>query len=121
MHQHPASARGHAAPERHSYPDDHWNTDSLTDGYTHVDADANRSTIVLCSMVCVTQRAVEPTPQRGAPCGVVDFFDFPLAAPEGDGAGARWSFGRYSERYSGIHAGEDWVYDSGRQPGAPRV
>ena len=65
------------------------------------------------------QRAVEPTPQRGAPCGVVDFFDFPLAAPEGDGAGARWSFGRYSERYSGIHAGEDWVYDTGDNLGRP--
>jgi murein DD-endopeptidase MepM/ murein hydrolase activator NlpD len=65
------------------------------------------------------QRAVEPTPQRGAPCGVVDFFDFPLAAPEGDGADARWSFGRYSERYSGIHAGEDWVYDTGDSLGRP--
>jgi outer membrane protein assembly factor BamB len=65
------------------------------------------------------QRAVEPTPQRGAPCGVVDFFDFPLAAPEGDGADARWSFGRYSERYSGIHVGEDWVYDTGDNLGRP--
>jgi murein DD-endopeptidase MepM/ murein hydrolase activator NlpD len=65
------------------------------------------------------QRVVEPTPQRGAPCGVVDFFDFPLAAPEGDGADARWSFGRYSERYSGIHAGEDWVYDTGDSLGRP--
>lgn len=57
--------------------------------------------------------------KRGAPCGVVDFFDFPLAAPEGDGAGARWVFGRYSERYSGIHAGEDWVYDGGGSLGKP--
>jgi outer membrane protein assembly factor BamB len=59
------------------------------------------------------QRAVAPAPQRGAPCGVVDFFDFPLGAPEGKGAAARWPFGRYSERYSGIHAGEDWVYNGG--------
>jgi murein DD-endopeptidase MepM/ murein hydrolase activator NlpD len=65
------------------------------------------------------QRALEPAPQRGASCGVVDFFDFPLAAPEGDGADARWSFGRYSERYSGIHAGEDWVYNSGDSLGKP--
>lgn len=66
-----------------------------------------------------TQRSVEPTPQRGAPCGLVDFFDFPLDAPEGGTAKARWSFGRYSGRYSGIHAGEDWVYDTGSNLGRP--
>jgi murein DD-endopeptidase MepM/ murein hydrolase activator NlpD len=65
------------------------------------------------------QRFVEPTPQRGAPCGMVDFFDFPLDAPEGGTASARWSFGRYSGRYSGIHAGEDWVYDGGDSLGKP--
>ncbi|HSD83141.1 MAG TPA: hypothetical protein VLG46_04755, partial [Anaerolineae bacterium] len=66
-----------------------------------------------------TYRSNDPTPQRGAPCGVVDFFDFPLAAPEGETADARWSFGRYSERYSGIHAGEDWVYNNGDSLGQP--
>ena len=66
-----------------------------------------------------TYRTTDPIPQRGAPCGVVDFFDFPLAAPEGETADARWSFGRYSERYSGIHAGEDWVYNSGDSLGQP--
>jgi murein DD-endopeptidase MepM/ murein hydrolase activator NlpD len=66
-----------------------------------------------------SSRALEPTPQRGAPCGIVDFFDFPLDAPEGGNANARWSFGRYSERYSGIHAGEDWVYDGGDSLGKP--
>jgi murein DD-endopeptidase MepM/ murein hydrolase activator NlpD len=66
-----------------------------------------------------TQRALEPAAQRGAGCGVVDFFDFPLAAPEGETASARWSFGRYSERYSGIHAGEDWVYSGGNSLGKP--
>ncbi len=71
-------------------------------------------------MACAHSVRSTPAPQRGAPCGIVDFFDFPLAAPEGDGADARWSFGRYSERYSGIHAGEDWVYDTRRQPGQPR-
>ena len=65
------------------------------------------------------QREATPVAQRGAPCGVVDFFDFPLAAPEGLGAAARWPFGRYSERYSGIHAGEDWVYDFGSSLGKP--
>jgi murein DD-endopeptidase MepM/ murein hydrolase activator NlpD len=66
-----------------------------------------------------SRRSVTPEPQRGAPCGVVDFFDFPLDAPEGSAANARWSFGRYSQRYSGIHAGEDWVYDTGDNLGRP--
>lgn len=66
-----------------------------------------------------TYRSADPVAQRGASCGVVDFFDFPLAAPDGDVASARWSFGRYSERYSGIHAGEDWVYNSGDSLGRP--
>jgi len=65
------------------------------------------------------RRSMPPVPQRGAPCGVVDFFDFPLGAPDGDGAGARWLFGRYSDRYQGIHAGEDWVYDGGSSLGKP--
>lgn len=66
-----------------------------------------------------TQRSTTPEPQRGAPCGLVDFFDFPLAAPEGETANARWSFGRYSGRYSGIHAGEDWVYNGANSLGKP--
>jgi murein DD-endopeptidase MepM/ murein hydrolase activator NlpD len=66
-----------------------------------------------------TQRSVAPTPQRGVPCGTVDFFDFPLDAPEGNSADARWSFGRYSDRYNGIHAGEDWVYTTGDSLGQP--
>lgn len=65
------------------------------------------------------RRSAEPVPQRGAPCGVVDFFDFPLGAPDGEGAAARWLFGRYSDRYQGIHAGEDWVYDGGSSLGKP--
>lgn len=65
------------------------------------------------------RREAAPVSQAGAPCGVVDFFDFPLAAPDGDGAGARWTFGRYSERYQGIHAGEDWVYEGGSSLGKP--
>ncbi len=34
-------------------------------------------------------------------------------------ADARWSFGYYSERYFGIHAGEDWIYDVGDSLGRP--
>ncbi len=64
-------------------------------------------------------RQATPAPRRGAPCGVVDVFDFPLDAPEANNAAARWIFGRYSERYSGIHAGEDWVYDFGGNLGRP--
>ncbi len=65
------------------------------------------------------QRLTTPVAQRGAPCGVVDLLDFPLGAPEGEDAGARWLFGRYSDRYNGIHAGEDWVYDLGGSLGKP--
>ena len=120
MRQYSACARGHAAPDRYSPPDDRTAT-SVADGDSHRDADSDayRRHRCFCSMVCAHSAPLEPQPQRGAPCGVVDFFDFPLAAPEGDGAGARWSFGRYSERYSGIHAGEDWVYDSGDNLGRP--
>lgn len=66
-----------------------------------------------------SQRLTMPVAQRGAPCGVVDLLDFPLGAPDGEDAGARWSFGRYSDRYNGIHAGEDWVYDLGDSLGKP--
>ncbi len=65
------------------------------------------------------QRSIQPTPQRGAPCGVVDFFDFPLGAPEGKDAAAPWPFGYYSDRYNGIHAGEDWIYTDGVNEGRP--
>ncbi len=64
-------------------------------------------------------RLTTPVAQRGAPCGVVDLLDFPLDPPEGQEASARWPFGRYSERYQGIHAGEDWVYNFGSSLGKP--
>ncbi|HTP10924.1 MAG TPA: PQQ-binding-like beta-propeller repeat protein [Anaerolineae bacterium] len=66
-----------------------------------------------------TYRSTDPAPQRGAPCGVVDFFDFPLDAPDGSDAQARWPFGYYSERYNGIHTGEDWLYNIGDSLGRP--
>ena len=64
-------------------------------------------------------RAITPEPRRGAPCGVVDFFDFPLDAPDGKNAAAPWPFGYYSDRYNGIHTGEDWIYLSGGSEGRP--
>ena len=60
-----------------------------------------------------------PVPQRGAPCGIVDILDFPLGPPDGAGFSARWSFGRYSDRYNGIHAGEDWGWVGGDSLGQP--
>ena len=60
-----------------------------------------------------------PVPQRGAPCGLVDTLDFPLGPPDGQGYIARWIFGRYSDRYSGIHTGEDWVLVGGSSLGSP--
>ncbi|HET7089633.1 MAG TPA: PQQ-binding-like beta-propeller repeat protein [Anaerolineae bacterium] len=64
-------------------------------------------------------RLTTPIPQRGAPCGVVDVLDFPVGPPDGRGFAARWSFGRNSGRYNGIHAGEDWVRSNGDSLGQP--
>ncbi|MBN1877648.1 MAG: PQQ-binding-like beta-propeller repeat protein [Anaerolineae bacterium] len=56
-----------------------------------------------------------PEPQPGAPCGVVDTLDFPLDPPDArEVALGGQDFGVYRERYSGIHAGEDWLLYSGR-------
>ncbi len=63
------------------------------------------------------QRSVPPTPQRGAPCGLVDFFDFPLDPPDGANAVAPWPVGIHIRGYSGLHAGEDWIYSSGGSEG----
>jgi murein DD-endopeptidase MepM/ murein hydrolase activator NlpD len=60
-----------------------------------------------------TQRSTTPVPKRGAPCGTVDFFDFPLDAPDGNDARAPWTVGIHIRGYSGLHAGEDWIYDGG--------
>ena len=64
-------------------------------------------------------RLATPAPQRGAPCGVVDMLDFPVGPPDGDGFEARWVFGRFSSRYEGIHAGEDWGRTTGDSLGRP--
>ncbi len=60
-----------------------------------------------------------PAPQSGAPCGVVDILDLPLGPPDGAGYRGQWGFGRYSDRYNGIHAGEDWRRNSGDSLGEP--
>lgn len=62
-------------------------------------------------------RLTTPVPKPGAPCGVVDMLDFPVGAPDGTNYSARWIFDRYSDRYSGIHTGEDWIYLGGSSLG----
>lgn len=53
---------------------------------------------------------IDPTPVYGAPCGLVDTFDFPLDPPHADQATGRFGFGAYSSRYEKYHAGEDWGF-----------
>ncbi len=50
-----------------------------------------------------------PVPQTGAPCGLVDVFDFPLQPPDAANisSGGR-DFGIFRERFDKFHAGEDW-------------
>lgn len=50
-----------------------------------------------------------PVPQTGAPCGLVDWLDFPLDPPDAASilAGGR-DFGLFRQRYDLYHAGEDW-------------
>jgi len=52
--------------------------------------------------------ARDPAPQPGAPCGIVDTLDFPLAPPDGKGTVGGQNFGRYRGRHGLYHAGEDW-------------
>jgi murein DD-endopeptidase MepM/ murein hydrolase activator NlpD len=62
-----------------------------------------------------------PTPQSGAPCGVVDTLDFPIDPPDARGVafGGR-DFGVYRSRFNGYHTGEDWRGSMGRSSfGAP--
>ena len=56
-----------------------------------------------------------PVAQEGAPCGLVDLFDFPLDAPHGrDARGGGSDFGIWRDRFDGYHAGEDWWIGGGR-------
>lgn len=57
----------------------------------------------------------DPSPQAGAPCGVIDRLDFPLDPPDAlDIARGGQDFGRFRSRYDGYHAGEDWWGPGGR-------
>src|SRR5450759_2530224 len=64
-------------------------------------------------------RLTTPVPKPGAPGGVVDMLDFPVGVPDGTNYSARWICGRYSDRYNGIHTGEDWIYLGGSSLGKP--
>ncbi len=53
-------------------------------------------------------------PQSGAPCGVVDTFDFPLNPPDAGNIIRFSDFGEYRAYYGGYHTGEDWWGPGGR-------
>jgi murein DD-endopeptidase MepM/ murein hydrolase activator NlpD len=51
----------------------------------------------------------EPVSQSGAPCGLVDVFDFPVNPPDGlPVARGGTDFGAFRSRYGLYHSGEDW-------------
>jgi outer membrane protein assembly factor BamB len=51
----------------------------------------------------------EPSPQAGAPCGLVDLLDFPLDPPDAASVSSGGGdFGVFRRRYDKYHAGEDW-------------
>ncbi len=77
VRQHTARARGHAAPDRYTRPQRPLHATPLPTATPTLHSHANRATAV-CVRWPARRRSVEPAPQRGAPCGVVDFFDFPL-------------------------------------------
>lgn len=60
-----------------------------------------------------------PISQPGAPCGFVDYFDFPLDAPEGAAANGGTDYKIYRGRYGKFHTGEDWHYRQERNFRAP--
>jgi murein DD-endopeptidase MepM/ murein hydrolase activator NlpD len=64
-------------------------------------------------------RRVDPVPQSGAPCGLVDLLDFPLKPPDGEGAHGGDDFGVYRGTYLKYHAGEDWGLAAGSNFGEP--
>jgi murein DD-endopeptidase MepM/ murein hydrolase activator NlpD len=60
-----------------------------------------------------------PMPQSGAPCGVVDTFDFPLNPPHAENIIRFSDYGVYRAYYGGYHTGEDWWGPGGRTFGLP--
>ncbi len=63
--------------------------------------------------------AVSPISQPGAPCGWVDYFDFPLDTPDGAAAQGGADYNIYRSRYGKFHTGEDWRYSRERNFRAP--
>ncbi|MFO7679096.1 MAG: M23 family metallopeptidase [Chloroflexota bacterium] len=50
-----------------------------------------------------------PEPAGGAPCGLVDIFDFPIDPPDAANVSrGGGDFGIFRERFGKYHAGEDW-------------
>ena len=50
-----------------------------------------------------------PSPQPGAPCGLVDTLDFPVDPPDAQNVAiGGQDFGNFREFFDGYHAGEDW-------------
>lgn len=64
-------------------------------------------------------RLTTPSAMPGAPCGVVDLFDFPIDPPDAEDARGGGDFGVYRSRYSGYHTGEDWWVSRGSSFGEP--
>lgn len=66
----------------------------------------------LPAMVSGNPRAAQlhpPTPGGGAPCGLVDVFDFPIDPPDARRVtSGGQDFGVWRDRYDKYHAGEDW-------------
>ena len=62
---------------------------------------------------------LEPIAQSAAPCGFVDYLDFPIDPPHGELASGGADFGRYRSRYEKFHAGEDWGYSGWNNLGRP--
>jgi murein DD-endopeptidase MepM/ murein hydrolase activator NlpD len=57
-----------------------------------------------------------PVAQPGAPCGVVDLFDFPLSPPDAPNVRGGDDYGVHRARFNGYHAGEDWGRGNKGQP-----
>ena len=62
--------------------------------------------------------ATTPVPQIGAPCGVVDLFDYPVYPPDADDGRLIQEFAN-TRRRGGYHAGEDWAAERGSSFGEP--
>lgn len=62
--------------------------------------------------------AATPVAQIGAPCGLVDLFDYPVYPPDADDGRLIQEFAN-TRRSGGYHAGEDWTAERGSSFGKP--